>query len=325
MQLNFKESRLISFTKYLYKSAKRSIAAYSSKFSRHDYTQPQHLSLNGLKRRLRLNYREVVEIVDEMPRVKKILGLKKIPHFTTIQKFFQRISTFLLERILNQTLKLFEICEPWVAIDGTGHSSSYASRYYAKKLKKQKKRRRKSYSKNSIAVDIKTQAILAHKVRKGPKHDSIDAIPIIRKTKRYKPRGYSLDKGYDAEHIHKVIREEIKAESHIPLREGKVVRGKYRQLMLTEFDKDKYHQRSIVETVISVEKRVFGDNNTSRCDRLRNKESKLRNICYNVYRAVRIFVFEILRFSTEPFFYKIFKIFLIVSFLMTNFLEKSLA
>ena len=295
MQVNFKESRLISFTKHLYKSARRSLATYSSRFSRHDYTQPQHLSLNGLKKRLRLKYREVIEVIDEMPRIKEILGLKKMPHFTTIQKFFQRIPTPLFERILNQTLKLFEISEPWVAMDGTGHSSSYASTYYAKKLKKQKKRRRKSYSKNSIAVDTKTQAILAHRTRKGPRHDSIDAVPMIRKTKRYKPKGYSLDKGYDAECIHKVIREETNAEPHIPLRDGKALTGEYRQLMLTEFDEDKYHRRSIVETVISVEKRVFGDNNTSRSDRLRNKESKLRNVCYNVYRAVKVFMLEILK------------------------------
>ncbi|MDY6931282.1 MAG: hypothetical protein SVJ22_05140 [Halobacteriota archaeon] len=45
---------------------------------------------------------------------------------------------------------------------------------------------------------------------------SIDAIPLIRKTKRHKLEGYSLDKGYDAEPIHKVIREEVRAEAQIP-------------------------------------------------------------------------------------------------------------
>ncbi len=49
--------------------------------------------------------------------------------------------------------------------------------------------------------------------------------------------------------------------------------------MLENFDKPKYNQRSIVETVISVEKRVFEDFNTSRSDWLRNKEIKLGNVC----------------------------------------------
>jgi len=65
--------------------------------------------------------------------------------------------------------------------------------------------------------------------------------------------------------------------------------------MLKEFDEKKYHRRSLVETVFSVEKRVFGDVNYSRSNRLRNKESKLRNICYNIYRYVRFFTLEILK------------------------------
>ena len=40
-----------------------------------------------------------------------------------------------------------------------------------------------------------------------------------------------------------------------------------------------------MECVFSVEKRVFGDENYGRSDRMRNKESKLRNICYNIYKA----------------------------------------
>ncbi|RLF83234.1 hypothetical protein DRN41_07965 [Thermococci archaeon] len=80
----------------------------------------------------------------------------------------------------------------------------------------------------------------------------------------------------------------------IPLRK-RAKKGKYRLKMLEEFDEKKYHRRSLVETVFSVEKRVFGDVNYSRGNRLRNKESKLRNICYNIYRYVRFFTLEILK------------------------------
>ncbi|MDY6865529.1 MAG: hypothetical protein SVY15_06120 [Halobacteriota archaeon] len=58
--------------------------------------------------------------------------------------------------------------------------------------------------------------------------------------------------------------------------------------MLAGLDYAKYRRRSIVETDISVEKRVFGDCNTSRSDRLRNKECKLRDVCYNVYRYCKL-------------------------------------
>ncbi len=71
----------------------------------------------------------------------------------------------------------------------------------------------------------------------------------------------------------------------------RVKNGKYRLSMQFLFSKPKYHRRSLVETVISVLKRVFGDKNQSRSDRLRNKETKLRNACYNIYRyAERLFI-----------------------------------
>ena len=133
-------------------------------------------------------------------------------------------------------------------------------------------------------MDTKTQAILAQKARKGPRHDSIDADALIRKCRHLKPKGFSLDKGYDCERIHKVIREELKADSQIPVRLGLTKTGKYRKELIFGTDRKKYNKRNIVETVNSVEKRIFGEENRARTERARNKETKLRNICYNVYR-----------------------------------------
>jgi len=42
------------------------------------------------------------------------------------------------------------------------------------------------------------------------------------------------------------------------------------------FSKPKYHQRNIVESVISVIKIVFGDKNQGRNDKLRNKEGSVQ-------------------------------------------------
>lgn len=142
------------------------------------------------------------------------------------------------------------------------------------------------YTKNQIAIDTEIQVILAHKVARGPRHDSKDAIATIRKTSKYKPCGFSLDKAFDSEEIHKVIHGELDSSSMIPPKK-RVKNGKYRLSMQFLFSKPKYHRRSLVETVISVLKRIFGDKNQSRSDRLRNKETKLRNTCYNVYRYVK--------------------------------------
>lgn len=264
---------LIKFTFVAFKVAEMSLPAYSCEYSKQTYTQHQLMALICLMKRLRLKYREIVEVVDLMPELQEIIGLKEIPHFTTLQKFFKRFGSHFFDEILDRTVELFNIRNPWVAIDGTGHSTDQASLYYARKIEKQSKKWRKHYTKNQIAIDTLTQVILAQRVARGPRHDSKDAIATIRKTGKYKPRGFSLDKGFDSEKIHKVIQEELGASSMI-LPKKRVKNGKYRLSMQFLFSKPKYHLRSLVETVISVLKRVFGDKNQSRSDRLRNKAVK---------------------------------------------------
>jgi len=186
-------NRFIKFLRIAYGICKDSMRMYSSKFSRHDFTQRQLIALLMLKTRMRMRYREIVDIVSICPDIKKILDLNKVPHYTTLNKFFKRVGASLFDMMLSKSTRLFDIETPWIAIDGTGHSSDYASRHYEHRIK----RKRKNYSKNSIAVDTKTQAILAQKARKGPRHDSIDADALIRKCRHLKPKGFSLDKGYD--------------------------------------------------------------------------------------------------------------------------------
>lgn len=108
--------------------------------------------------------------------------------------------------------------------------------------------------------------------------------PLIMRTKAIHPVGYSMDTAYDSEEIRRMVVEEVGAACVIPLRKG-AKSGTYRRRALSEeFDEELYHRRNVVETVFSVVKRVFGDVNQSRSDLLRNKESKLRNVCCNIYR-----------------------------------------
>jgi hypothetical protein len=83
-----------------------------------------------LKTRMRMRYREIVEIVSMCPDIMMILKIPKVPHYTTLHKFFMRIGSFLLEKLFSKTVKLFETESPWIAIDSTGYSSGYASRHY---------------------------------------------------------------------------------------------------------------------------------------------------------------------------------------------------
>lgn len=57
---------------------------YSSRFSRHDFTQAQLFALLTLKQFLRTDYRGVVTLVAEWTDLRRVLGLKKVPHYSTL-------------------------------------------------------------------------------------------------------------------------------------------------------------------------------------------------------------------------------------------------
>ena len=71
--------------------AQRALEAYSCSRSRHDFTQPQVFAILVLKRFFQTDYRGIVQILKDFPELQKTLGLKKVPHFTTLQKAEARL------------------------------------------------------------------------------------------------------------------------------------------------------------------------------------------------------------------------------------------
>jgi transposase len=234
---------------------------YSCKYSKRVYTQHQLLVLVLLKEYISTDYRDFVELIDLMNNIKEKLDLDKIPHYTTLQKFISRIPSLLFNLVLSKVLKLFYSHGENVsitAIDATGFTSSYASHYYSRRTGKL----RRSFLKTSISVDTDKKVILGWKVSQKTDHDVKHAKSLIRQSNKLrKSECYVLDKGYDSEKIHALIREEIKAESIIPLRvrKRKKIKGKYRRQLFLTFDKIRYNKRNIAETTFSVVKRKFGE------------------------------------------------------------------
>jgi hypothetical protein len=57
---------------------------YSGPHSRHDFTQPQLFALLVLRQRLRTDYRGLVTLLTEWGEVRRALGLRKVPHYSTL-------------------------------------------------------------------------------------------------------------------------------------------------------------------------------------------------------------------------------------------------
>jgi hypothetical protein len=66
-----------------------------------------------------------------------------------------------------------------------------------------------------------------------------------------------MDKGYDSEAIHRLIREVLHANSVIPIRSSnnEIIGGVYRQEMAHQFNNTIYPRRQLVENRFSVLKR----------------------------------------------------------------------
>lgn len=274
---------LLNFTESTYNYAIMTLSKYSCNYSNHKYTQPQLFTIFALKIYLKTTYRGVTEFLESSDKISKFLHLIKIPHFTTIQKFYSKLSDQCIKDLNKYILLQHPNKSEILAMDGTGHTSDRGDLYYIDIRGKE----RKSYTKNHILIDVDTRMILHYNAVTGPKHDTKFAIPAIRSISKYKPHYILADKAYDSEKIRQCINEEIGAFDQIPLKKGAKT-GKYRLRSTTTFWKTTYNRRMNVESVIYVIKQKFNGKNFSRSDKLRNKETKMKDVLYNIYRLIQI-------------------------------------
>ena len=71
--------------------AERGLPRYSSPFSRKEYTQHQHFAILVLKQFLKTDYRGIVQMLEEWSDLREALGLKQVPHYSTLCYAEQRL------------------------------------------------------------------------------------------------------------------------------------------------------------------------------------------------------------------------------------------
>ena len=134
------ESRYIRMVRGIFKVCKRQhVPRYSSKYSRKDFTLWQHIALIVLMQRVRKSYREYVDdYLTTTEKLIRVLGLtKKLPHFTSLDKFLLRVPGTLLDRVLGGFIGLTRIRKQvFFSPDSSGFSPHHASHYYAVRIKR---------------------------------------------------------------------------------------------------------------------------------------------------------------------------------------------
>ena len=196
-----RESRLLRFTRLYLDLARRWVPDYRSRFSKHTFTQPQHIVLNSLRIRLGLPYREFVDMLEEMPRIREVLGLKEIPHYTTLQKAFNRLSLVVWRILLRASTSLLPGSRI-SAIDASGFDRHYASRYYT-----QRARLKISSIKTTLLVDVGNQMIQDVHLTTTRKHDTQIAPQLVNRCSG-KIEVLIGDKGYDDQNFRQRLKEQ---------------------------------------------------------------------------------------------------------------------
>ena len=276
-----------------------------SKYANHIYSDHQHVILLALRQQLRKSYRDFCDLMEACDSILNELGLTRVPHWTTLQKFSARAETMRLERLLLVCLDEARLRVLDLAVDSTGFSSTAASCYYTRTLELRTGEKRPPpqqapyqapYQADHGRRDEETAHRRAVKFRYGPANDSPDFIPVLRKIlpARQSVRLVVADKGYDSERNHEYAWRSLGARAVMPLRWGGTpriwIKGQYRRKQLKDFDTEAYHQRAIVETVHSVEKRKMGDIVLARGTCQQHKELIFRAFAYNVGRLEAIFL-----------------------------------
>ncbi|MGH7974531.1 MAG: IS5 family transposase [bacterium] len=295
-----KSSLYIRMARTMMQIIKRArVPPYLHKKSNHVYKVWQHLVLLTLRQYECKSYRRFVEFLQEAFGVAEHIELSRIPHYTTLQKAAARLKHGMLLKMLESFVMHVRIRKMLVGIDSTGLSHGQASYYYTKSAKLRRK-----FVKISICADMRRQIVCSIKIRHRRRHDSMDFVPLLEQAARLVPIGTVVaDRGYDSEQNH-VSAERMGIANTIirPKYENLQVhktKGFHRKMMKRHFDWETYHQRSKIETIFSVIKRMLGGYVMSRYILTQNRETMYRIIAYNCYRINRNCLL-ILMVSTQP-------------------------
>ena len=163
------------------------------------------------------------------------------------------------------------------AIDGTTLARSNPSQHYLRRIGSDGRVSRPIQE--VLMIDIKRRKFLSWRIRSKPRGEKCDVMYLIKRSPSL-PDGVVLDKGFDSNPLHTLIRKKG-VWSVAPVRK-RCHRGKYRKQLRDCFDWCLYWQRNIIESLISAIKRLFGVHIHARTWRAQRAEIFSRLIAYNI-------------------------------------------
>jgi hypothetical protein len=303
------EVGLLAFARTALEVSRAVLPPYRTRFSKHQFTQPQLLAIVCLMRYEDWTFREAEVRLSEHRELRQILGLSRVPDFTTLHRFLQRLEGQSIDRAVGETVRRMRCgrgrCHrrARVAVDGTGLAQGAVSTFFVRRLHHhgQKPLPWRHWLKWLVVADLDQQLLLSQSARRGPWNDCASLPAVVEAASRQTRIGLVLaDAEFDSERNHTYIRRHLGARSVIPAKRGKKtwrVRG-VRAEMRRAFPRKLYRRRALVETLISSVKRKLSARAPGRSLRMQIRQALLLGLSFNLYRLKHRCLF--LRMSTEP-------------------------
>ena len=280
------DNNVLRFTRLALRVCGRRLPERFSKFHNKLYSPRQLMAVLLLKIYLKQTYRGVIDLLQLMPAVVEVLGLKNLPRHQTLHEFMKReVGEQLLADLIGELatmLKQDGVDLGEVAVDSTGLANSRASAHFISRSGK----KAKHYTKLSVAVVCGLLICTSAVASQGPTNDYVEARPVLwRMSAVVHPRVLYADKGYDAEWLHELCRYGMGTASYVPpvvkTRDGSIqttLRG-----LMTRLPAG-YGRRWHAESFFSAMKRMFGDKLTSLTQPMRQREALLKALVYSLHR-----------------------------------------
>jgi len=287
------EVGLVRFAHVALDVAQSTVPRYRTRFSKHQFTQPQLLAILCLMRYEDWTFREAEVRLAEHAELRRALRLGSVPDYTTLYRFLRRLDESAITHSLNEVVRRMALPGPrrraQVAVDATGLAQGAVSTFFVRRMyhHTQQPLPWRHWLKWLAVVDLKRQLILAQSARQAPWNDCANLPGLVAQAHAHTPIGCVLaDAEFDSERNHTFVRQQLHALSIIPAKRGKKtwrIHG-VRAQMRADFPRQKYCRRALIETVFSVAKRKLSCRAPGRCLLTQRRQALLLGLTYNLYR-----------------------------------------
>jgi hypothetical protein len=259
---------------------------FAHKFSPQRFTLAQLATCVLLKEYRQLDWRGIEALLTLSPSLRRALGLRRVPDFSTLWRFARRwLDAAHLGRLLAELLRRLQLPPLNVAVDSTGLDPGRTSRYYV--MRRRQCGHRKRYVKLSLSVAVRPMVALSAVADWGPCNDKTELPQLLTETcQRVRVRELYGDAGFDAEWVHVWCRQGAGIRSWIrpAVHRADGTAGGYWRAQMAQGLPARYGRRWLVESFISGMKRVTGSWLRARQSAWQPTEALIKAVVYSIHQ-----------------------------------------